>query len=348
MKCFETPITSKKSGGYYSMNRKIIYAVLMLAVAVSCTQKTEQKEFAVAFSGIVNFIQGKVTFEKGDTKGPLKVGDKIDEGMRIITTGDKSVADIYLGENAVRIAGNSSLLFSKLSMIKDGLTSELLVENGNVFSKITKKLGKDESYTVKTPHAVAAVRGTEFLVSEVNGKSNVACLDGKVEVKDAALANRTVTLDPKEEVDVAGSDLVKKQISDDKMRILKNLSDIRAIQDNIKQKYEDQKADMRRKFEEDREAMKKAVTDQKEKDKANVEGQKARDKANIEDQKARDKANIDAIKGNTKDASKASTDAAKNTSDSSKADVDAAKKSADDAKASVKPKIDPNQFKTQK
>jgi hypothetical protein len=289
-----------------------------------------------------------VTFEKGDKKGVLKVGDSIEEGMRVVTDGEKSMADIYLGDNAVRLTGNSSLLFSKLSMIKDGLASDLLVEKGNAFSKITKKLGKDDSYTVRTPHAIAAVRGTEFLVSETNGKSNVACLDGKVEVKDYAATNKTVTLDPKEEVDVTGSDLVKKQISDDKMRILKNLSDIREIQGNIKQKYEDQKADMRKKFEEDREAMRKAVTDQKEKDKANVEDQKARDKANIDDQKARDKANIDAIKGTTADASKASVDATKNTSDTSKANVDAAKQAADAAKASVKPKIDPNQFKTQK
>jgi hypothetical protein len=319
------------------MNRKIIFAVLILAVAVSCKQKTGKKEFAIAFSGIVNFVQGKVSFEKDGIKGLLKVGDSINDGMRIVTEGEKSLADIYLGEDAIRIAGNSSLLFSKLSMINNGQSSELLVEKGNVFSKITRKLSKDESYTVRTPHAIAAVRGTEFLVSEVNGKSNVACLDGKVEVRDSALASRTVTLDQKEEVDVAGSDLVKQQISDDKLRILKNLSDIHAIQDNIKQKYEDQKADMRRKFEADREVMRKAVTDQKD-----------QDKANIADQKARDKANIDAIKGNTADAEKAAVDATKNTAVDSKANVDSAKQSADAAKASVKPNIDPNQFKTQK
>jgi hypothetical protein len=324
--------------------KKVWVSVLILTVAVAACKKG-QKEYAVAFSGIVNFSQGVVKFEKEGKTGVLKQGDAVEEGTKIITVGDKSFAEIYLDQNAIKVMGNSTLTFTKLALTSSGQITDLYVQNGNVFSKVKKKLEKGDQFNVNTPHSIAAVRGTDFLVSDDGKKSNIACVEGKIEVKDSALESRSVVLDGKEEVDVAGSDLVKKQISDDRMRILKNISDIKEIQGDIRQKYEDQKNDMRRRFEEEREQMRKAVIDQKDKDKAMIEKQKADDKARIDDQKQRDKENIDAIKGTSKDAANQSVDAAKNAMDSTKADTNASKKAADDAKAAVKPNVDVNQFK---
>jgi hypothetical protein len=321
--------------------RKVWIPVIIAAVAVSACKKPN-KDYAVAMNGIVNFVSGIVKFEKDGKTGVIKQGDTIAEGMKIIAEGEKSFAEVYIDQNAVKVLGNSSLVFTRLSMTGSGQTTDLFVEKGNVFSKV-RKLEKGDSYNVKSPHSVAAVRGTDFFVSDDGKKSNIACVDGKVEVSDSAA--HSVVLEQKEEVDAAGSDLVKKQISDDKLRILKRLSDIKEIQQDIRQKFEDQRNDIRRKMEEQREEIRKAVTDQKEKDKAMVEAQKEGDKARVEEQKKRDKENIDAIKGSSNQNAKDSSDAAKTAMDATKADTSSSKKAADDAKAAVKPKIDVNQFK---
>jgi hypothetical protein len=321
--------------------KKIWISVIIVAVAVSACKK-QNKNYAVAVNGIVNFTSGIVKFEKEGKVSVLKQGDTIVEGTKIITEGDKSFAEIYIDQNAVKVLGNSMLVFSKLSLTNSGQITDLFIEKGNVFSKV-RKLEKGDSYNVKSPHSVAAVRGTDFFVSDDGKKTNIACVEGKVEVSDSAA--HSVVLENKEEVDAAGSDLVKKQISDDKLLILKQLSDIKEIQEGIKQKFEDQRNDIRKKMEEQRAEIRKAVTDQKDKDKEMVEAQKTGDKALVEDQKKRDKENIDAVKGGANADAKKSTDDAKSAMDATKADTGASKKAADDAKAAVKPKIDVNQFK---
>ncbi|MGL4370492.1 MAG: FecR domain-containing protein, partial [Spirochaetota bacterium] len=249
--------------------------------------------------------------------------------------------------------GDSSLVFARCAVVDGGFVTDLTVEKGGVFSRITKKLEKGDSFNIRTRTAVAAVRGTEFMVEDSENGSNIACVDGKIEVSDAQSPEKSVVLDPKEEVTVqTGSDLVKQQIAADKLRKLQILSNIKEIQKEIKQKYEDQKADMRQKFEQQREEIRQAVVDQKAKDAELVQKQKDEDAARVEAQKATDKANIDAIKGVTDAAAADSVNAAKAAADATKADTTSAKAAADAQKASVKPeikktKIDPNQFKAQ-
>ena len=331
----------------------VLISVFAMLIAVGC-KKEEKRPLAVAVNGIVNFTVGKVTIDNKGAVADAKPGDTISEGMKITTVGPKSIAEIYIGENALKITGNSSLVVARCAIVDGGYVTDLTVEKGGVFSKISKKLEKNDSFNVKTRTAVAAVRGTEFMVEDLESGSNIACVDGKVEVADAQNPEKSVTLDQKEEVTVqTGADLVKQQIASDKLRQLQILADIKDIQQDIKQKYEDQKADMRQQFEKQREEIRQAVVDQKAKDAEMVQKQKDDDAARVEAQKAVDKANIDAIKGTTDAAAADSVNAAKAAADATKIDTASAKTAADEQRASVKPeikktKIDPNQFKTQK
>lgn len=316
----------------------LLLMIILIVLAVGCKKEKEAQPMAIAMKGIVNFIQGDVIVQRGSVDPvALKVGDEVVEGMKVTTKTDKSFAEIYIGENAMKIAGNTSMVFSKMIIEDGGEKTELLVEKGGVFSKITKKLEKNDSVIVKTPQAVAAVRGTEFYVSDDNGRSNIACLDGKVEVAKVESLNQSLVLEKNEQVSVAaGADLVKEQIATDQMNRLKILADIKEIQQDIKQKYEDQRAEMRKLFEEQREEMRKAVVDQRDKDKAMVEAQKATDQANVEAQKAEDKKNIDAIKGESNQAAQDATSASKAAADQTKANTDETKNSAQSAVEQMK------------
>ena len=279
--------------------KKIFVMTLSSVLLLSyCTKK--DKKFTVALSGIINFAIGDVLLKDSSGERKASVGDQILSGTVIITKGVKSMTDIYIGDSAVKIMGDSTVAFD--SLIADGVTGaetvSIIVENGKTFSRIIKKLSKDDSFTVKTKTAVAAVRGTEFFVSEENGKTSVSCLDGKVSVSD--LKGAEVIIEKNEQAIVSSdSDIVKKQIEADEVNRLKILSEIKEIESDIKKKYEEQKAEIKQKYEEQKEEIKKAVADQKEKDKQMVSDQKTEDKANVDEAKSSAKAS----------AGEASTDA---------------------------------------
>jgi hypothetical protein len=318
--------------------KNLIMLILVAAVVYpGCTKKV--KDYAIAMTGVINYTVGdvKITDAGGSSKAAVP-GDIVSEGMRVVTAGKTALADIYFGENAVRVFGDSSLSMNRLAanIQTNGETVELSLEKGKVFSKIIKKLSKDDSFSVKTTTAVAAVRGTEFAVEDAGGKTNVACLEGKVSVKNNE--GKEVILEEKQEANVeAGKDIVAKQIAADRMNRMKILTDIKAIQDDIRKSYEQQRDEIRKRFEEDKAVIKKAVEDQKSVDQKNLADQKAADKKNIED-----------IKGTNDAAKKSVTDAKDKMKEASDVDKSASTDAAKEEMNNVKPKIEKMKIEKQK
>jgi hypothetical protein len=311
---------------------------LLLIIGLNC----KKQENTVPIKGIINFIVGDVKLidANGNSK-KANIGDEIIQGMKIEAVGKKSFVDVFIGDYIIKVLGDTKVDVQRLFENINGENKQvkLSVEKGSLFSKITTKLAKNDKYEVTTPTAVAAVRGTEFLVTEENGKSNVACLTGLVSVLNNSLKeSNTVELQPKEETDVIpGENMVKKQISDDKLRRM-----------NILLQIKNMREDIRKKFEQQREEIRKYVTDQRTKNKEILDAQKDKDKALVEDQKKRDRENVEAIKGKTDSAAKDAFDSAKKQMDTVKVDKDAVKKEADEKIQSVKPTIDKDKFKVDK
>jgi hypothetical protein len=223
-----------------------------------------------------------------------------------VKTGTKSIVDIYFEGSVIRILEKSSVVMTELvkNLTDNKELTELYVENGKVFSKVTRKLSEGEKFRVNTPTAVAGVRGTEFIVSEENGKSNIACIEGKVAVKDSASDDSAfVDIEAGKEADIEKGKPIA--VNDLKQH---NLENIRRIKDEIKELRED----IRRKFEEQREEIRNKVIEQKEQNKARVEDQKASDKANVEAIKEATKIQAEAIKGDITDKKAESQEAVSN------------------------------------
>jgi len=259
----------------------IIFAMILVMNVSGC--KKEEAAKTVANNGIINFMTGDVTATTDGKTIKVNVGDAVTQGM-VIKTGAKSVVDIYFNSSVIRILEKSSVVMKEL--VKDLQSnkelSEFYVENGKLFSKVSRKLVEGEKFSVTSPTAVAGVRGTEFLVEEENGKSKISCIEGTVAVKEPEKADTEyVLVEAGKEAEIEKGKPVS--VSDLKQQ---NLENIRRIKEEIKELRED----IRRKFEEQREEIRKAVVEQKE---AN--------KQRVEDQKAMDKANVEAIKGSTKE-----------------------------------------------
>ncbi len=269
----------------------LIIAALLAIQAVSCKKDAPS---VIQNDGLVNFTTGDVKIFVNGQAVAANTGDKITQGMTI-KTGAKSVVDIYFEGSVIRILEKSSVVMKELvkNLTDNKELTELYVENGKVFSKVTRKLTEGEKFRVNTPTAVAGVRGTEFLVSEEEGKSNIACIEGTVAVKDSKSDDTAfVDVEAGKEANVeSGKPVTVNELKQ------QNLENIKRIKDEIKELRED----IRKKFEEQREEIRKAVVEQKEINKARVEDQKASDKANVEAIKDATKIQAEAIKGDITD-----------------------------------------------
>lgn len=148
-----------------------ILIAFICAFCVSCEKKDDQ------FITTVTFVLGDVTVKRGTGSHAAALKEVIKTGD-IITTGAKSSLIIQTSEQDVfRIQENTVLAFTVMNQRE----KSLVLSNGSVLSKIAK-LKKGTSCTVKTPIALASVRGTRFLTSYNGSIAIVAVGEGKVSV----------------------------------------------------------------------------------------------------------------------------------------------------------------------
>ncbi|HQE59713.1 MAG TPA: FecR family protein, partial [Spirochaetota bacterium] len=163
------------------MKYLLLSVILTVAVFSSCTKKEE--EFAVA----VSFVIGDVSRNGVQ----LAIGEEILEGD-IVTTGSSSSCDVKSGGSIIRIKEKSVMKFSKMNFSDGNENTVFALDQGKLLCK-PKKLLKDDSFIVKTPTAVAAVRGTQFTVeTDIKKTTRINVYDGKVKV-----ARRAPSLDDK-------------------------------------------------------------------------------------------------------------------------------------------------------
>ena len=131
-------------------------------------------------------LQAKMTKVKGDVQmqkggagawAKVKEGDTCGKGTKIKTGPGAEVFVSWSGDNSVKVKEMSQITIDAL--MKDGgkSTSKVSLDNGKAFAKAGKMSG-GSSFEVKTPTAVAGVRGTGFEFDE----DTVSVAEGSVSV----------------------------------------------------------------------------------------------------------------------------------------------------------------------
>jgi len=150
-----------------------------------------------AFTGKIFTAKGTVEYLKSGTTtwALVKVPQLIEAGDKI-KTGAKAKAELYLKHGSkIRIGADSTFTLNKVSAEENSV--EMLV--GRMQAWIRKAANR--KFTVRTPSAVCAVRGTVFEVEvDPAGQTVWNLFSGVIQVSDAQ--NRTVTLAPNQRVAV--------------------------------------------------------------------------------------------------------------------------------------------------
>lgn len=159
------------------MKQSIICLSISLGIAAicgfsGCSDKSAKVDYAT-----ISFFIGDVN-KNGSS---VAIGDPVSENDSI-STGPQSSCDVKIGGSIIRIKEKSKMAFSAM-LTKDGIEKTSLdLGEGRLLCK-PKKLLKGDSFTVKTPTAIAAVRGTEFTIETDAAKTTrIKVYDGKVKV----------------------------------------------------------------------------------------------------------------------------------------------------------------------
>ena len=157
------------------MKNRTIISVIFLFIIISC--KESKNEPTKALKATVSFLKGKVLVNQAKAT----LGQVLHERDEILT-GKKGNAIISIaGLSKIIIRPGSELKISSLNS-SDKLPQIALSQgSGTTFHKVTR--GKSE-YEVKTPAAVAGVRGTSFSVKVSEEQTMVRLLEGRVKVSD--------------------------------------------------------------------------------------------------------------------------------------------------------------------
>lgn len=159
-------------GLFWSMGRGITLLLLFM-VFVSCTPAGEAPGVFVVWSvGDVSVVRGGAQPKQIALKESLVPGDRLQ-------TGKDSFAVVQLDTKVVIRLQEESIL--DMTKINDQKNTEVFLGKGQVLSRVTK-LGKGESYGVRMPTALAAVRGTEFSATFREGEKRVSVKSGTVDV----------------------------------------------------------------------------------------------------------------------------------------------------------------------
>jgi hypothetical protein len=144
---------------------------------------------AAAIVGSVLAVRGEVFVESAGSLQPLATNDPIHRGATIVSKAGK--AKIALDDGSiVSVSEHARVHIAHFDRSHDEARTRLGLLSGGLRA-IVQKVGAGGTFEVETETAVAAVRGTDWVIEATPEQTSVALVEGAVAVSDRA---RTATV----------------------------------------------------------------------------------------------------------------------------------------------------------
>lgn len=166
------------------MNSFRFLCAMMIAIAFTISMSSSA--IAEDATGIMMVVKGdiKVTSKDGKTEA-AKVGKKVSQGDTIVAGADARAKIVMSDKNVINVSPDSKIVIEKYENAGDKKNVELNVVYGKVRAAVEQKYdGEKSKFNIKTPSAVAGVRGTDFMMGYNAGTkvSQVVTFSGSVAV----------------------------------------------------------------------------------------------------------------------------------------------------------------------
>lgn len=143
--------------------------------------------FAAPVSGTIMVSKGQVKIKSGASTTDAKVGSKIQEGDMIVTGPDSRAKIVMADRNVINVNPDTELVIEIYQ--NDAASGQKNVQmnllNGKVRSNVEQTYdGAKSKFLIKTPTAVAGVRGTQFLAGffRSTGMTSIVTFKGAVQL----------------------------------------------------------------------------------------------------------------------------------------------------------------------
>ncbi|MCE9598473.1 MAG: FecR domain-containing protein [Spirochaetia bacterium] len=157
-------------------------ATVLFGVSAFLYIQKSGPEQTVAARALVLTVSGTAQVERGGKTTQVFNGDVLTEKDRLSVGADGRV-DLALAGHSVRILAGTDVVISQLNRSKEGTAKnvELGLDRGNILSSVSR-LERGDSFVVRTPTAIAGVRGTRFGIAVNENSTTVQLIDGSVAV----------------------------------------------------------------------------------------------------------------------------------------------------------------------
>lgn len=139
-------------------------------------------------NGVLRVVKGNVQIKSAKTGQTTRarIGAKVFPKDIIITAKDSRAKIVMVDNNEINVSPDSQIEIQNYEYDPAAGKKDVLLNviYGKVRSKVEQKYdGKTSKFQIKTPSAVAGVRGTDFLTSfnQSNGQSQVVTFEGAVQ-----------------------------------------------------------------------------------------------------------------------------------------------------------------------
>jgi len=137
---------------------------------------------------------------------PAEAGKVIVAGDRIRTGESSAITLSFFDGSTSSLAAKTDVTVSQLSGQRDGGSKTIVLHQGmgSTHNRVQRLLDPASRFEIRTPTAVTAVHGTEFIVTvEANGTTGVAVIEGHVEVTAQGInivvyAGQGITVQPEQ------------------------------------------------------------------------------------------------------------------------------------------------------
>lgn len=142
---------------------------------------------AQSVHGVLRVVKGDVQVKnaKGET-AKARIGGKVFPKDTVITGKDARAKIVMVDNNEINVSPDSQIEIQSYEFDPNGGKKDVLLNviYGKVRSKVEQKYdGRTSKFQIKTPSAVAGVRGTDFMMgfNRTDSTSQVVTFEGRVE-----------------------------------------------------------------------------------------------------------------------------------------------------------------------
>lgn len=157
-----------------------LFSILVLLFAFSLEAK------ASSVHGVFKVVKGKVLIKnKSGKTSKARIGMRVYPQDAIKTEKNSRAKIVMTDQNVINVSPETEVKLSKYEFDEKSDKKDVLIDviYGKIRNKVSQKYEGKNKFQVKTPSAVAGVRGTDFLTSydRRSQKSEVITFEGRVE-----------------------------------------------------------------------------------------------------------------------------------------------------------------------